>query len=40
LGEEFTRHELDVWRALTAVLESGELRPTHLRARRPAPPAR
>jgi SAM-dependent methyltransferase len=36
LGEAFTRHELEVWRALTAVLDCGELRPTHLRARRPA----
>ena len=35
LGEEFTRHEIEVWRALTVVLDSGELRPTHLRARRP-----
>jgi phosphoethanolamine N-methyltransferase len=35
LGEAFTRHEIEVWRALTAVLDSGELRPTHLRARRP-----
>jgi phosphoethanolamine N-methyltransferase len=32
LGEEFTRHEIEVWRALTVVLDSGELRPTHLRA--------
>jgi phosphoethanolamine N-methyltransferase len=35
LGEEFTHHEIEVWRALTVVLDSGELRPTHLRARRP-----
>jgi phosphoethanolamine N-methyltransferase len=35
LGEEFTRHEIEVWRALTVVLDSGELRPTHLRAGRP-----
>ena len=35
LGEEFTRHEIEVWRALTVVLDSGELRPTHMRAARP-----
>jgi phosphoethanolamine N-methyltransferase len=35
VGAEFTRHEIDVWSALVAVLESGELLPTHLRARRP-----
>jgi phosphoethanolamine N-methyltransferase len=35
VGEEFTRHEIEVWRALTVVLDSGELRPTHLRARKP-----
>lgn len=36
LGEDFTRHEIEVWRALNVVLDSGELRPTHLRARKPA----
>lgn len=35
VGEEFTRHEIEVWRALTVVLDSGDLRPTHLRARKP-----
>jgi phosphoethanolamine N-methyltransferase len=35
VGEDFARHEVEVWRALTVVLDSGELRPTHLRARRP-----
>jgi len=36
LGAEFVRHYVDVWAALVEVLDSGELLPTHLRARRPA----
>jgi phosphoethanolamine N-methyltransferase len=35
VGKAFVDHEVEVWRALTAVVDSGELRPGHLRARRP-----
>ncbi len=34
-GSEFADHEIHVWEAMIAVLEKGELRPTHLRARKP-----
>ena len=36
VGKDFLDHEIEVWRALTAVVDSGELRPGHLRARKPA----
>ena len=36
LGAEFTDHEIEVWRAMTVVLDRGELLPTHIRATRPA----
>lgn len=36
VGKEFFDHEIDVWRTMLVVLDSGELRPTHLRAVRPA----
>ncbi len=32
IGKEFLDHEIEVWRAMTVVLESGELCPSHLRA--------
>jgi phosphoethanolamine N-methyltransferase len=35
VGKAFLDHEIEVWRALTVVVDSGELRPGHLRARRP-----
>jgi phosphoethanolamine N-methyltransferase len=35
VGKDFVDHEIDVWRALTVVVDSGELRPGHLRARKP-----
>jgi phosphoethanolamine N-methyltransferase len=35
VGKDFVDHEIEVWRALTVVVDSGELRPGHLRARRP-----
>ena len=35
LGDENARREIEVWRAMTVVLDSGELRPTHLRAVKP-----
>jgi SAM-dependent methyltransferase len=35
VGKAFVDHEVEVWRALTVVVDSGELRPGHLRARRP-----
>ena len=34
-SKEFVDHELDVWNALKVVVDSGELRPTHMRARKP-----
>ena len=36
VGKAFVDHEIEVWRAMTVVVDSGELRPGHLRARRPA----
>lgn len=36
VGEGETRREREVWRRMLVVLDSGELRPTHLRGRRPA----
>lgn len=35
-SKEFVDHEIDVWNALKVVVDSGELRPTHMRARKPA----
>jgi phosphoethanolamine N-methyltransferase len=35
VGKEFVDHEIEVWRALTVVVDSGELRPGHLRALKP-----
>jgi hypothetical protein len=35
VGKGFVDHEIEVWRALTVVVDSGELRPGHLRARKP-----
>jgi SAM-dependent methyltransferase len=32
VGKDFVDHEIEVWRALTVVVDSGELRPGHLRA--------
>jgi len=37
VGKDFVDHEIEVWRALTVVVDSGELRPGHLRARKPVP---
>ena len=35
VGKAFVDHEIEVWRTLTVVVDSGELRPGHLRARKP-----
>jgi phosphoethanolamine N-methyltransferase len=35
VGKDFVDHEIEVWRALTVVVDSGDLRPGHLRARKP-----
>jgi phosphoethanolamine N-methyltransferase len=35
VGKDFVDHEIEVWRALTVVVDSGELRPGHLRAVKP-----
>ncbi len=35
VGQEFVDHSVDIWRALKVVVDSGELRPTHMRARKP-----
>jgi phosphoethanolamine N-methyltransferase len=35
VGKAFVDHEIEVWRAMTVVVDSGELRPGHLRARKP-----
>ncbi len=36
VGKEFVDHSIDVWDALKVVVDSGELRPTHMRATKPA----
>ncbi|MCP5075449.1 MAG: methyltransferase domain-containing protein [Rhodobacteraceae bacterium] len=36
VGQEFVDHSVDVWRALKVVVDSGEMRPTHMRAHKPA----
>lgn len=35
VGRAFLDHEIEVWRALTVVVDSGELRPGHLRPCKP-----
>jgi len=35
VGREFTDHSIEVWQALKVVVDRGELRPTHIRARKP-----
>ena len=35
LGREFADHEVEVWRALKVVVDSGELMPCHLHAEKP-----
>lgn len=35
VGKAFVDHEIEVWRTLTVVVDSGELRPGHLRAHKP-----
>ena len=35
VGKSFVDHEVEVWRSLTVVVDSGELRPGHMRARKP-----
>lgn len=37
VGEEFLEHEIEVWDKMIVALDQGQLRPTHLRARRPLP---
>ena len=36
VGKAFVDHEIEVWRAMTVVVDTGELRPGHLRARKRA----
>jgi hypothetical protein len=35
LGKEFVDHNIDIWRKMLVVLDSGEHCPTHLRGRKP-----
>lgn len=35
VGKQFLQREVDVWKKMIVVLDHGELRPTHLRARKP-----
>jgi phosphoethanolamine N-methyltransferase len=37
VGEDYVRKNIVTWEAMLRVLDSGEHRPTHLRARRPGP---
>jgi ubiquinone/menaquinone biosynthesis C-methylase UbiE len=39
IGTERTAHFIGNWRQMVSVLERGELRPAHLKARKPPPPA-
>ena len=36
VGAEFFEHEIDVWEKMIVALDQGQLRPTHLRGRKPA----
>ncbi|MEQ8666430.1 MAG: methyltransferase domain-containing protein [Rhodospirillales bacterium] len=35
VGRKFLEHEIDVWNKMIVALDQGQLRPTHLRGRRP-----
>jgi phosphoethanolamine N-methyltransferase len=35
VGREFLEHEIDVWNKMIVAIDQGQLRPTHLRARKP-----
>jgi len=35
LGKDSVAHNIEVWTRMTAVLDSGEHRSTHIRARKP-----
>ena len=35
VGKEFLEHEIEVWDKMIVALDQGQLRPTHLRGRRP-----
>ena len=35
VGKQFYQREIDVWRKMIVVLDRGDLRPTHIRARKP-----
>ena len=35
VGREFLEHEIDVWEKMIVALDEGQLRPTHLRGRKP-----
>ena len=37
LGNEFLEQQIDVWNKMIIALDQGQLRPTHLRARKPLP---
>lgn len=36
IGDDFLRHEIDVWDTMIVAIDLGYLRPTHLRGRKPA----
>jgi len=36
VGSEFMEHEIEVWEKMIVALDQGQLRPTHLRGRKPA----
>ncbi len=37
VGREFLEHEIEVWDKMIVALDQGQLRPTHLRGRKPGP---
>jgi len=36
VGRDFVEHEIDVWDKMIVAVDQGQLRPTHLRGRKPA----
>ena len=38
VGKEFVEHEIEVWDKMIVAIDQGQLRPTHLRGRKPGPP--
>jgi hypothetical protein len=37
-NKEFVEHEIEVWDKMIVAIDQGQLRPSHLRGRKPGPP--